>query len=143
MRCEKLKRSAIVAREPAELFQLVNDVERYPGFVPGCHERRVLSRAESEIVARLGVHRGALRTHFTTRNHLQPPGRVQMQLVEGPFRMLEGDWRFEPVGAGGCRVEFTLRFEFSNRLKAALLEPLFEHVVIDLVRAFIERARRR
>jgi ribosome-associated toxin RatA of RatAB toxin-antitoxin module len=139
----EVKRSAIVARDPAELFHLVNDVDTYPSFVPGCHEAVVLSRAETEIVARLGEHRGVLRTHFTTRNLLEPPGRVLMQLVEGPFRMLEGDWRFQPVGAGGCRVEFTLRFEFSNRLKAALFEPPIEHARSDLVRAFVERARRR
>ncbi len=65
-----------------------------------------------------------------------------MQLVDGPFRVLEGDWRFRPAGEGGCRVEFTLRFEFANRLKAALFEPLFEHTVTDLVRAFAEYARR-
>jgi ribosome-associated toxin RatA of RatAB toxin-antitoxin module len=138
----ELKRSAIVGRAPAELFRLVNDIDAYPSFVPGCHEAVVLSRAESEMVVRLGVHRGVLRTHFTTRNRLEPPGRVLMQLVEGPFHLLEGDWRFQPAGEGGCRVEFTLRFEFSNRLKAALFEPLFEHTVTDLVRAFVERARR-
>jgi ribosome-associated toxin RatA of RatAB toxin-antitoxin module len=139
----EVKRSAIVARAPAELFELVNDVDAYPSFVPGCHEAVVLSREASAVVVRLGVHRGVLRTHFTTRNLLEPPGRVLMQLVEGPFRLLEGDWRFQPIGAGGCRVEFALRFEFSNRLKAALFEPLFEHAVTDLVRAFIERARQR
>lgn len=133
----------MVARAPAELFQLVNDIDAYPSFVPGCHEAVVLSRGEAEVVARLGVHRGVLRTHFTTRNLLEPPGRVLMQLVEGPFRVLEGDWRFVPAGAGGCRVEFTLRFEFSNRLKAALFEPLFEHTVTDLVQAFVARARQR
>lgn len=139
----ELKRSAIVGRAPAELFDLVNDIDAYPSFVPGCHEAVVLSRAESEVVARLGVHRGVLRTHFTTRNVLEPPGRVLMQLVDGPFRVLEGDWRFQPAGQGGCRVEFTLRFEFASRLKAALFEPLFEHTVTDLVQAFVERARRR
>jgi ribosome-associated toxin RatA of RatAB toxin-antitoxin module len=90
----EVKRSAIVAREPAELFQLVNDVDAYPSFVPGCHEAVVLLREESAVVVRLGVHRGVLRTHFTTRTCSTPA--VLMQLVEGPFRMLEGDWRFQP-----------------------------------------------
>lgn len=137
----ELKRSALIARPATQVFELVNDVDAYPSFVPGCHEARVLSRTGGEVVARLGVHRGVLRTHFTTRNRLEPPGRVMMQLVEGPFRVLEGDWRFQPAGEAGCRVELTLRYEFSNRLKAALFEPLFEHTATDLVQAFVQRAR--
>jgi ribosome-associated toxin RatA of RatAB toxin-antitoxin module len=65
-----------------------------------------------------------------------------MRLEEGPFSMLEGQWSFHGAGAQGCRIEFVLRFEFANRLKAALFEPLFEHTVSDLVQAFAERARR-
>jgi ribosome-associated toxin RatA of RatAB toxin-antitoxin module len=138
----EVKRSALVARSPAEMFELVNDVVAYPHFVPGCHEAVVLAQEGAESLVRLGVHRGVLRTHFTTRNRLEPPSRLLMRLEEGPFRLLEGEWRFQPAGAGGCQVEFALRFEFSNRLKAALFEPLFEHTVSDLVQAFVERARR-
>ncbi|MCC7462859.1 MAG: type II toxin-antitoxin system RatA family toxin [Gammaproteobacteria bacterium] len=138
----EVKRSALVARTPAEMFQLVSDVRSYPQFVPGCHEAVVLAQEGVESLVRLGVHRGVLRTHFTTRNRPEPPHRLHMRLEEGPFRMLEGEWRFLPAGSGGCRVEFALHFEFTNRLKAALFEPLFEHTVSDLVQAFAERARR-
>ena len=49
-----------------------------------------------------------------------------MELVAGPLRALEGLWTFTPVGSNGCRIELQLRFEFSNPLKAALLEPLLK-----------------
>ncbi len=137
----EVKRSALVARTPAEMFELVNDVRNYPLFVPGCHEAVILAQEGTESLVRLGVHRGVLRTHFTTRNRLEPPYRLHMKLEEGPFNQLEGEWQFQSVGADGCRVEFVLRFEFANRLKAALFEPLFEHTVGDLVKAFAERAR--
>ncbi|MFO1401224.1 MAG: type II toxin-antitoxin system RatA family toxin [Steroidobacteraceae bacterium] len=137
----EVKRSALVARTPAEMFELVNDIGNYPKFVPGCHEAVILAHAGAESLVRLGVHRGVLRTHFTTRNRLEPPHRLHMKLEEGPFNELEGEWRFQEAGSGGCRVEFVLRFEFANRLKAALFEPLFEHTVGDLVKAFAERAR--
>jgi ribosome-associated toxin RatA of RatAB toxin-antitoxin module len=138
----EVKRSALVARTPAEMFELVNDVDAYPQFVPGCHEALVLAQDGAETLVRLGVHRGVLRTHFTTRNRLDPPHRLHMTLEEGPFRVLEGEWSFQPAGGSGCRIEFVLRFEFASRLKAALFEPLFEHTVSDLVAAFAERARR-
>src|ERR1700676_4618662 len=136
----EMTRSALVARPPALLYRLVEEVERYPEFVPGCSAAQVLERGENQVVARLAVHRGLLRTEFTTRNILDPGRSVHMSLVEGPFRVLEGHWSFTPGASHGCRIEFALRFEFSNVLKSALFEPLFEATAGSLVRAFAARA---
>lgn len=138
---KELRRTALVTRAPAELFGLVNDVARYPEFVPGCSSAEVLSQDAHEIVARLGVRRGPLHTHFTTRNRLLPPHRVHMSLVEGPFRALEGHWEFRPVGPDACEIELLLRYEFSNALKARLFEPLLAATADHLVDAFVARAR--
>jgi ribosome-associated toxin RatA of RatAB toxin-antitoxin module len=137
----EMTRSALVARPPAVLYQLVEQVERYPEFVPGCSVAQVLERSGNQMLARLAVRRGLLRTEFTTRNVLDPSRSVHMQLVEGPFRVLEGHWSFTPVASNGCRIEFALRFEFSNALKSALFEPLFEETAGSLVRAFATRAQ--
>jgi ribosome-associated toxin RatA of RatAB toxin-antitoxin module len=123
------------------MYRLVDDIGRYPEFVPGCTSAEVLARSEQEVVARLVVRRGPLRTQFTTRNRLDPGRSVRMQLVEGPFKVLEGSWDFTPVASNGCRIEFKLRFQFSNVLKSALFEPLFEQTQAELVRAFVARAQ--
>lgn len=137
----EMSRSALVARSPALVYGLVEAVEHYPEFVPGCTAAQVLERSEQQMVARLAVRRGLLRTEFTTRNTLDPERSVHMQLVEGPFRVLEGHWNFTPVASNGCRIDFRLRFEFSNSLKAVLFEPLFEETAASLVRAFAARAQ--
>ena len=134
-------RSALVARPPETLYRLVEDIERYPEFVPGCTSAQVLQRAEHEMIARLAVRRGPLRTHFTTRNRLEPVRRVHIQLVEGPFRVLEGQWSFTPIADQGCRIELSLRFQFANALKSALFDSLFEETAASLVRAFVARAQ--
>jgi ribosome-associated toxin RatA of RatAB toxin-antitoxin module len=134
-------RSALVARPPKVLYDLVVDVDRYPDFVPGVSAAAVLERGEAVQLARLTVHRGPLRAEFTTRNHLVPGHSVEMQLVEGPFKVLQGHWSFIPVASNGCRIEFRLRFQFANPLKSALFEPLFEDTVASLVRAFVARAQ--
>jgi len=123
------------------MYRLVDDIGRYPEFVPGCTSAEVLARSEQEVVARLVVRRGPLRTQFTTRNRLDPGRSVRMQLVEGPFKVLEGSWDFTPVASNGCRIEFKLRFQFSNVLKSALFEPLFEQTQAERVRAFVARAQ--
>ena len=137
----EMTRLALVARSPELVYQLVEDVERYPEFVPGCTDAKVLERSASEMVARLAVRRGPLRTEFTTRNRLEPARSMRMDLVEGPFRLLEGIWTFTPVASNGCRIELALRFQFSNVLKSALFEPLFEETAASLVRAFVSRAQ--
>ena len=137
----EMTRTSLVARPPAVLYQLVDDIERYPEFVPGCTSAQVLERSEYEVVARLAVRRGPLQTHFTTRNRLDPGHSVHMELVEGPFKVLAGQWSFTPVASNGCRIELQLRFQFSNVLKSVLFDTLFEETQSELVRAFVARAQ--
>jgi ribosome-associated toxin RatA of RatAB toxin-antitoxin module len=137
----EVKRSALIAETPARMFELINDIESYPRFVPGCTAARVVSRTAGEVVATLNIRRGPLRAEFTTRNLLEPASRVLMQLVSGPFRVLEGLWTLTPLGELGCRVELEMRFEFSNRVTGALFEPMFEDTAGSLVDAFVRRAR--
>lgn len=131
----------MIAEAPARMFRLINDIERYPEFVPYCTSARIESRKDHEIVATLGIKRGPLKAEFTTRNLLELDRRVLMQFVSGPFRVLEGLWTLTPLGDLGCRVELEMRFEFSNRLTGALFEPLFEDTAASLVDAFVHRAR--
>jgi ribosome-associated toxin RatA of RatAB toxin-antitoxin module len=143
----QVRRSALVAATPARMFELINEIERYPEFVPGCAAAQVLSRTPTEIQARLTVGRGPLRTAFTTRNHLLPDQQVRMELVEGPFRSLQGLWTLAPViqpGSDkvvGCRVSLALDFEPRSGLAGLALGPLIEQTVNSLVDAFVSRAQ--
>jgi ribosome-associated toxin RatA of RatAB toxin-antitoxin module len=137
----QVKRSALVAQPPSRMFALINDVESYPAFVPGCTHARVESRTTMEIVATLGVKKGPMHAELTTRNTLEQDRRVTMSLVRGPFKELEGVWTLTPVGEGGCRVDLDLRFAFRNPMSAVLFDPLFEQTAASLVDAFVARAR--
>jgi len=137
----EVKRSALIAESPERMYALINDIERYPEFVPWCTASRVESRKEGEVVATLTIKRGPLRAEFTTRNLLEPGKRVLMQFVSGPFRVLEGLWTLTPLGDLGCRVELEMRFEFANRVAGTLFAPLFEDTAASLVDAFVKRAR--
>jgi ribosome-associated toxin RatA of RatAB toxin-antitoxin module len=137
----EVTRSALVAQPPGRMYALINDIERYPEFVPGCTHSRIESRSTTEIIATLGVRRGPLQAEITTRNALEPDRRVTMTLLRGPFRELTGEWKLTPVGEAGCRVELYMRFAFANRMSGMLFEPLFEQTATSLVDAFVARAR--
>ena len=143
----EIKHSALVAQPPARLFELINDIEMYPSFVPWCTHAKVLSRTEREIVATIGVQRGPLQSEFTTRNELEQDRRVLMHLVTGPFKMLEGEWLLLPIaqpdvpGGNGCKVQLTMKFAFRNPLTAILFEQKFAETASSLMDAFVKRAR--
>jgi ribosome-associated toxin RatA of RatAB toxin-antitoxin module len=137
----QVTRSALVAQPPSRMFALINDIESYPAFVPGCTHARVESRTPTEIVATIGVRRGLLQAEITTRNTLETDRRIAMTLVKGPFRELEGEWKLTPVGVDGCRVELYMRFAFANPVSAVVFEPIFEQTAASLVDAFVSRAR--
>jgi ribosome-associated toxin RatA of RatAB toxin-antitoxin module len=137
----EVKRSALVNQPPARLFELINDIESYPQFLPWCTHARVARRTPQEIVATIGVRQGALHGEFTTRNALEADRSIRMRLVSGPFRALEGQWLLTPVDGSGCRIDLSVRFAFRNALAGLLFEPKFAATIASLVDAFVARAR--
>lgn len=137
----EVSRSALIARPAAVVYDLINDVERYPSFVPGCYGARVLARSNDALIATLDIKKGPLRLEFTTRNRLRPPHHIDMQLEAGPFDELTGGWQLTELSDQACRASLSLRFALSNPMTALVLEPLFEGILADLVSAFVLRAR--
>ncbi|MCB1864091.1 MAG: type II toxin-antitoxin system RatA family toxin [Chromatiales bacterium] len=122
------------------MFELIADVDRYHEFLPGCVASRQLSRTAEEVVGRIDVAKGPIRRHFTTRNRIRPPGRMDIELVDGPFSRLDGYWQIDPVGGQGSKVTLSLEFEFSSRFLATAFAPLFRSLVEAMVDAFVRRA---
>jgi ribosome-associated toxin RatA of RatAB toxin-antitoxin module len=137
-----VERSALVTYTPAQMFALVNDVGRYPEFLPWCVEARAQDVSLNERLATVKVARGLLQAEFTTRNALQPDTQILMQLVHGPFRDLKGVWRFDAIGDRGCKVQFKVEFEFKNRLTATAFNAIFETLCATIVDAFAQRAQK-
>jgi ribosome-associated toxin RatA of RatAB toxin-antitoxin module len=142
----EVKRNALVPYTPEQMFALVEDFERYPEFLPWVSGAKLLSRDGTELVGRLDMEWLGIKEHFTTRNHLQAPTQMDMQLVDGPFKQLQGAWRFTAIrdAAGvprGTRVDLNIQFEFKNTMLDILLGKVFETSCGSLVDAFTKRAK--
>jgi ribosome-associated toxin RatA of RatAB toxin-antitoxin module len=136
----QVQRSAIVPHPVDAMRALITDVAEYPRFLPGCTGGCVVGQVGDVTTARLDIARGPVATTFTTRNTLVNPGHLRMELVDGPFRQLHGDWRLTPLGDDGCRVELTVAFEFRNRAADLLMGAAFERLCNEIVDAFVARA---
>ncbi|MBZ0332189.1 type II toxin-antitoxin system RatA family toxin [Halomonas sp. ANAO-440] len=135
-----VNRSALVRHTPRNMFELVNDFERYPEFLPGCRRARLLERDESHLIGEMTLGRAGIEQSFTTRNDLIEPERIEMSLVSGPFKRLRGRWLFLPMGDDSCKVSLELEFEFANRLLGMAFGKLFQQVAGQLVDSFTRRA---
>jgi ribosome-associated toxin RatA of RatAB toxin-antitoxin module len=138
----EIRRSALVKYSPAQMFDLVNEVEAYPKRFPWCVGAEILERHGHALVARLDLKFAGFRQSFTTRNSIDPPHRLQLSLVDGPFRSLEGVWNFLALGDSGCKVTLALDFDYANRLGGAALKLGFQGLAGRMVDDFCREAER-
>lgn len=137
-----IHKSALVPYSAEQMYNLVDDVHAYPDFLPWCGASKEISRNEEEVEASLDIAHSGIHKSFTTRNRLQPGQSIEMQLVEGPFKHLNGVWRFETLGDAGSKVGLDLEFEFSSKLLGMTFGPVFSKIASSLVDAFIKRAQK-
>ena len=138
----QVSKTVLVSFTPEQMFDLVDGVEQYPAFLPWCTDSTVLLRDPNITRATLHVGFRGVKQRFSTENRKLPPGEITMKLIEGPFRSLDGRWCFVDLKGKGCKVEFSLAYEFSSRILAALVGPVFSHIANTMVEAFVKRAER-
>jgi ribosome-associated toxin RatA of RatAB toxin-antitoxin module len=139
----QIARSALVRRPASHMFDLVNEVEAYPQRFGWCAGAHIIERSDTEMLARLELKLGGLRTAFTTRNRLDRPQRIELQLVEGPFTKLSGAWQFTALAEDASKVALSLNFETAGRLMGGALAIGFQSVADRMVDDFVREAQRR
>jgi ribosome-associated toxin RatA of RatAB toxin-antitoxin module len=153
---KRVHKSVLLWYSPREMYDLVVAVDRYPQFLPWCDRAEVLAQTPDAMTARLHLAYAGVRHAFTTRNQHVPAQSVLVQLVDGPFSMLDGLWQFLPIGGPAtaekgveqqegaaqqaCRIEFELDYAFASKPLEAVLSPVFDKVADTLVDRFVHRA---
>jgi ribosome-associated toxin RatA of RatAB toxin-antitoxin module len=136
-----VEKSVLIERTATQMFDLVDCVEDYPKFLPWCGGTELLERTNSKTAARIHINYHGLKAHFATENAKQAPLWMNIELREGPFRRMEGGWRFTPLGETACKVEFRLQYEFSSKMLEKALGPVFHHIADTFVESFVKRAQ--
>lgn len=136
----RVERSVLVPYSAGQMFGLVATVPDYPNFLPWCAGARQRRRDDGDIDATLDIAYRGVRARFTTRNLLVAPESIRMELVDGPFRRLDGEWTFVALRDDGCRVRLNLHYQFAHGLLGRAVAPVFEGIAVSLVDAFTRRA---
>ena len=136
----RIYKELVTPHTVSQMYELVNDIEQYPVFIPWCVSSRVLSRDADHVSASLAFSKGGMQKSFSTKNRLLPPNKIELTLLEGPFKYLKGVWSFNEMPTEGCQVILDLEFEFANRVLAIMFGPVFNHVAQSLVASFTQQA---
>ena len=133
-------KSVLLHYSAEQMFTLVDRVEDYPAFLPWCGGVEVRDRAADKLVAAIQISYHGVKQSFTTENSNTPPTQMTMKLVEGPFKHLDGTWKFTPLREDACKIEFDLHYEFSSKILERLIGPVFSKIADSFVDSFCKRA---
>lgn len=137
----QVQRSALVSFSAEQMFNLVNDVLSYPQFLPGCSGSELHEASDNHMLASVDVAKAGIKKTFTTQNTLVENQRIEMALVDGPFKHLQGVWRFTPLDEKACKVELSLEFEFSSKMIEMAFGRVFNELTSNMVNSFTKRAK--
>jgi ribosome-associated toxin RatA of RatAB toxin-antitoxin module/CRP-like cAMP-binding protein len=138
-----LVRRSLLMPYPAEsMFDLIEQAEHYPQFIPWCTDAVILERTEELVAARISMRVAGLTLSLQTRNPKRRPEWLALRMVQGPLRRFEGEWHLTPLNAQACRIEFTLTYEFADRIIERVAGPVFARMADTMVDAYVARAER-
>jgi len=137
----RISKSAIVPHTPQQMFELVNNINDYPNFLNWCDSSSILNETGNQITASVQINKNGFKQTFTTINTSTSYETIKMQLLDGPFDDLRGEWRFEPLGDNAAKVYLDLEFSFKSRIADMTISPLFKNIANSQLDAFIERAK--
>jgi ribosome-associated toxin RatA of RatAB toxin-antitoxin module len=136
-----IHRSALMPFSAQTMFEIVNDVAAYPEFLPWCADTRIQSQTDSSMEASILMKKAGVNHWFTTSNSIDKNKAIKMKLVDGPFKRLDGEWRFIEFEPSASKIELELNFEFSLGLGTTLVAPIFTQIANTLVDSFCKRAQ--
>lgn len=137
----KILKSVIVPFSAEKMFELVDNCEDYPQFLKWCSNAEVIERNDNITCAKLFIDYKLVKTDFTTRNNKNFPEKMEIKLVDGPFKSLHGAWYFKALNENACKINFELNYEFSNIVFEKIIGKVFNLITNSLVESFIQRAK--
>ena len=137
-----IKKSAFVFHSREKMFNLVDQVEDYPNFLPWCGKSEVIVRTKKITEAKILINYHSIKQSFTTRNVKIFPTKMSINLIKGPFKILKGEWRFIEIDKDTCKIVFELQYEFSNYVLDKLISPVFNIIANTFIDNFIAKANK-
>ena len=136
-----VSRNALVPYSVEQMYKLVENVDDYKNFLPFCSHSEALKRGEDWIEGAVTISKGPVNKTFSTRNKLHVNEKIELALLNGPFKKLNGYWYFEELKEDACKISLELDYEFSSKILSMVVGPVFNQVANAMVDSFVKQAK--
>lgn len=136
-----INKNALVPFSAEQMYNLVNDVNAYHEFLPGCRQSQIIEFSDQHMKAKMVLVKAGIEQELVTLNTLHLNRSIQMSLSQGPFQSLSGGWTFTPLSEEACKIELKLEFTFASVLVDMAFGKVFKTLTSNMVKAFSERAK--
>ena len=137
----EIKKEAIILENIEKVFNIVNRVDLYKNFVPYCVDSIIIFEENNQMQARLDFNIKGLKTTFTTQNIIENNKIIQMKLVDGPFKYLNGEWKFTEID-NKTLIELTINYEVQSKILDYTISRSLEKIMGYLVKAFVSESKK-
>lgn len=138
-----VQKSALVKFSASQMFDIVDDVESYPRFLPWCSGSKVLKREGDIVEAELHIAKAGFKKTFATHNRYEKEkGKLFLTLLDGPFSSLDGVWSFMPLREDASKISLDLEFQINGRFASLAFGAVFNQICNTMVSSFTDRAKK-
>ena len=127
-----------------DLINLVLDIEKYPEFVPFCHNAIIHETVNEKhlikIIADLTIGKGPFKdTYKSDVKYDKKNDSIFVTNIDGPLNHLENRWAFEQQNQN-TEISFDINFEIENKFLNIIMEKSFQFGLNKIADSFQNRA---
>ena len=122
------------------IFNLINNIEEYPKFLPWCKKTEVTKESENLQIGKIFISKSFINWSFSTKNIIDRNKSISLSLIDGPFDQLDGSWNFKKIDDNNTLVSLEINYKFKNSLIELSIEPIFTTIMNSILESFVDQA---
>mgnify|MGYP001326242954 CR=1 FL=1 len=122
------------------IFNLINDIESYPTYLPWCTQTEVQEESENIIIGKIYISKSFIKWNFSTKNTITKNKSIMLEFVDGPFENLDGKWLFTSIDDYNTKVSLEINYKFKSSLIELSIEPIFASIMNSILKSFVQQA---
>lgn len=126
-----------------KFFSAIIDYEKYPEFIPGVNETKVLSQDESGARVEYAVNVIKKFSYIVKLKH-EEPTKVSWTLESGDlFKSMDGSWELKSLSENETEVTYTVGIDFKMFAPKMIVNTLVKKNLPEVMEEMFKQAQKR
>tara|TARA_Y100000992_G_C21250075_1_gene485373 strand:+ start:1056 stop:1565 length:510 start_codon:yes stop_codon:yes gene_type:complete len=140
LKVKKIYKQEEINVDVQTIFNLINNIENYPSFLPWCTKTEVTEESEKSKIGKIFISKSFIKWNFSTKNLIDINKSINLSLIDGPFDELNGQWSFKSIDKNNTNVTLEIDYKFKNSLIEISIEPIFSSIMNSILKSFVDQA---